>query len=198
MEEETDLLNSKVEKAVNAVEVTNPTEVLGSTTQMDTTPISNPETQIMAQTQSTMSQTVSTIPYSPPAPTTSFVKTKSKKSKNKNKLVGPVHKDSKVLTQKPYEISSVSKKQHWNEIMDMPPTHAVNIVSLPLSSSKTENYESGFGNPTTHQTCQALTTPDTRQSSGQGAVSQASPLRNASNGEQAALEAVTTLTSLSQ
>ncbi|GKV49732.1 hypothetical protein SLEP1_g56468 [Rubroshorea leprosula] len=105
MDKETDLLHALNGLHVLAGESSKVNEVVAP---MDVAPSPIPEAYKTTQTQNCSQQTVGPTP--PPAPSTMFVKPNAKPSKRKGKTLGPIPKDTKISTHKPYELPPALKK----------------------------------------------------------------------------------------
>ncbi|GLT90122.1 hypothetical protein SLE2022_080720 [Rubroshorea leprosula] len=128
MDKETDLLHALNGPHVLAGESSKVNEAVAP---MDAAPTPIPETLKSTQTQNGSHQTMGPTP--PPAP--SIVKPNAKPSKRKGKTLGPIPKDTKISTQKPYELPPALKKHLPHTTQMLPSIQSIVQSSLGDSVS---------------------------------------------------------------
>ncbi|GLU03865.1 hypothetical protein SLE2022_210380 [Rubroshorea leprosula] len=109
MDEKVDLLGSK--KGDEVVIVGDSILSNDVVMSMDSTLSLSPNALPLAQAHVTPSQPMKPMPIPPLAKSTLFVKPKPKSSKKKNKIFGPMLKETKTSAQKPYNLPLASKRQ---------------------------------------------------------------------------------------
>ncbi|GLT25003.1 hypothetical protein SLA2020_001600 [Shorea laevis] len=134
MEEEIALLGATKGKEVVTVGDSAPLNAI--VMPMDTSISPSPSEPPPAQTHVTSGQLIEPLPIPPPAESTLFIKPKSKPSKKKNKILGPMHKETKASAQKPYTLPVVSKKQSSSTPQMQPSIQTVSSAPHLVSSAK--------------------------------------------------------------
>ncbi|GLT28155.1 hypothetical protein SLA2020_031070 [Shorea laevis] len=132
MDEEVDLLGSK--KGDEVVIVGDSSLSNDVVTPMDSTLSPSLSALPPAQAHVTSSLPIKPMPIPSLAESTFFIKPKSKSSKKKNKIFGPMLKETKTSAQKPYNLPFASKKQSGRMWQMLPSMQTVSLTPSLVSS----------------------------------------------------------------